>query len=101
MYKTGFIKQLNDDLITIRTELVKIGPSRRLGDILIKNLTRQIYLSINIIIYIICICIVPSFDLKVALGLLQLMTEELSVLRQLIDGIYCYSSISDDEAKNT
>lgn len=137
----SFVKQLYDDLLCIRTYLVKIGPSRRQGDILIKKLNEANLIVEQYNNYLNSLSKVPrfnknedllikfhcdnfdkiyaeisnlcrpsealdctritmeKFDLKVALTLLPVMTEDLSTVRQLIDGIDYYSSIIDDGSK--
>lgn len=135
-----FIKELYDELLAIRTYLIKIGPSRRHGNILntklseakviveqynnyLHNISRVERLNANeqTLINTYCenfsklykeICELcqqsevldnlpnmEKFDLKVALSLLPVMTDEVSVTRQLIDGIEYYSSVIDDESK--
>lgn len=131
-----FLSNLYEELLGIRTYLIKIGPPRRKGNILkkksdeakliiqqfnsyvenIKKIRRgkdeERYLleycdKFNALyseILSLCeekeIIKMAKFDLKVALNLLPVMTDDISVTQQLIDGIDYYSSMIDTESQN-
>lgn len=134
------IKQFIEELLKVKTYLIKIGSTRRRGEILEKKLAEanvlklqfeallhEISCALNVVsdeetlrniyrdtdkfekIYkeIILLCKKENetsgkmdFDLKVALNLLPVMTDELSNTKQLIDGVEYYNSVLKKESTN-
>lgn len=127
-------KQINEDLKGIRTYLIKLGPSRRKGDILEKKIGEakslvllhnkvldetsklvksgkidkreiqsievlsEIFQSLYSEIENLCKPIkMATFNLKTALSLLPIMTDEEYNTKQLIDGIEYYGSVIEQK----
>lgn len=128
-----FLKELYNNLLEIRTYLIKIGPSRRQGNILQKKLSEarliaqkyntfieniskveRLDTSENDLIDKYCkdftnlykeistLCestTMEKFNLKVALSLLPVMSDEIHNTRQLIDAIDYYRTIIDNDSQ--